>query len=350
MNYPRLDIKLDTIKNNVFEVNKLCNNHGIKVTGITKVFCATPEIVQAYIDGGLDRVGDARIENLKKISKFKLEKWLIRVPSLSQIKDVVSYCDVSLNSEVDTIIAINKEAIIQNKIHKVILMVDLGDLREGFINIEDLLETKSKITKLSNVKLYGIGTNLSCFSFIMPSREKMDNLKKIASQLNQENIIISGGNSSSINLMLDGGIPQSINNLRLGESLLFGKERCTYTYLKNTKSNAFILNAEIVEIKDKPSIPWGTVGVDSYGKKPKKPVNQGIIKRCILAIGKLDCDIETMHPIDKGIKILGASSDYLIVQILYNKEYKVGDIIQFELGYFSLMRAMNSDYVIKNYI
>ena len=350
MNYPRLDINLETIKNNVFQVNQLCNNHGIKVTGITKVFSATPEIVKAYIDGGIDRIGDARIENLKKIYNLKIEKWLIRVPSLSQIKDVITYCDISLNSELETILAINKEAKRQNKIHKIILMVDLGDLREGFVNIEDIIDTKSKVEKLSNIKLYGIGTNLSCFSFIMPSSEKMEKLKEIANKLKLYNIVISAGNSSSINLMMEGGIPKSVNNLRLGESLLFGKERCTYTYLKNTKSDAFILNAEIVEIKDKPSIPWGTVGVDSYGNKPKKPVNQGISKRCILAIGKQDCDIETMKPIDNNIIILGASSDYLIVQIKNNKEYKVGDIIQFELGYFSLMRAMNSNYVSKNYI
>ncbi|MGD1821560.1 MAG: alanine/ornithine racemase family PLP-dependent enzyme [Pleomorphochaeta sp.] len=351
MEYPRLDIQLKTIKENVSFVKNLCNTHGIDVTGVTKVFSASPEIVQAYIDGGLDTIGDARIENLKRVKDFKIKKWLIRVPPISQIKDVVMYSDVSLNSELETIYELNKEAKKQNKVHEIILMVDLGDLREGYIKKDELIKVANKVKTFSNVKLYGIGTNLSCYSFVIPSEENMIALDDFASVINVNNIVISGGNSSSINIMRDGKIPNSINNLRLGESLLFGKERCTYTYIKGTSSNAFILNAEIVELKYKPSISWGEVGVDSYGKKPQERIDEGIIKRCLLAIGKQDCDIETMKPVDKNLKILGASSDYLIVQIKTDdKKYKVGDIIQFELGYFSLMRAMTSKYVIKNYI
>jgi len=77
----------------------------------------------------------------------------------------------------------------------------------------------------------------------------------------------------------------------------------------------------------------------------------GIVNRAILSIGKLDCDIATMHPVDPNVEIIGASSDYLILSITNNKQdYHVGSIIQFELGYFSLMRSIMSEYVTKNYI
>lgn len=351
MAYPMLEIKLDVIKDNVRNVNSLCNNYGIDITGVTKVFSAYPSIVQAYIDGGIKRIGDSRIENLKKLKDFDIEKWLIRVPSISQIKDVVQYSDVSLNSEIETIICLNNEAKNQNKIHKVILMVDLGDLREGLIYNEKFQLVVNEISKLSNILLYGVGTNLTCFSFILPSKEKMEILKNIASELPLKEPIISGGNSATLKLMLDGEIPSSINSMRLGESLLFGKERCTYSFLSGTRADAFILNAEIVELKEKPSVPWGEVGVDSYGNLPKKIVDKGLIYRAILAIGKQDCDIETMIPIDPNVEILGASSDYLIVHIKNNYEnYHLGGIIKFQLGYFSLMRAIMSEYVIKKYI
>ncbi len=351
MSYPLLEINLDIIKENVMEVNSLCSNYGIDITGVTKVFSAYPSIVQAYIDGGIKRLGDSRIENLKKLKDFDIEKWLIRVPSISQIKDVILYSDVSLNSELETIICLNNEAINQNKIHKIILMVDLGDLREGFIYNEKFQLVVNEISKLSNIKLCGVGTNLTCFSFILPSKEKMEILKKIASELPLKNPVISGGNSATLKLMLDGEIPSSINSMRLGESLLFGKERCTYSFLSGTRADAFILNAEIVELKEKPSVPWGEIGVDSYGNLPKKVVDKGPIYRAILAIGKQDCDIETMIPIDPNVEILGASSDYLIVHIKNNCEnYHLGGIIKFQLGYFSLMRAIMSEYVIKKYI
>ncbi|MDC7236530.1 MAG: alanine/ornithine racemase family PLP-dependent enzyme [Sphaerochaetaceae bacterium] len=350
MEYPKLDINLSTIKNNVQTVVSLCENYGIYITGVTKVFSASKPIVQAFLDGGIRRIGDSRIENLKRAKEFDVEKWLIRVPPISQVKDVLLYSDVSLNSELSTIIKLNEEATKINKIHKVILMVDLGDLREGYLINNLFFDVVKKVQSLSNIQLYGVGTNLTCFSFIKSSNENLTVLDNLAKKLPLKNLVVSGGNSATIKLMLDGQIPPNINNMRLGESLLFGKERSTYTFLKGTRKDAFILSAEVVELKIKPSVPWGEVGPDSYGNIHKKLVDKGNITRAILAIGKQDCDIETMKPIDPNIEIVGASSDYLIVHIKSNdNNYKVGAIIQFELGYYSLMRVMQSEYVSKFY-
>ena len=350
MGYPKLDINLDIIKNNVHSVISLCENYGIYVTGVTKVFSASKPIIQAYLDGGIKMLGDSRIENLKKAKDFEVEKWLIRVPPISQVKSVVSYSDVSLNSELKTIIKLNEEAINQNKVHKVILMVDLGDLREGYLVNDKLFDVVKKIQSLSNIQFYGVGTNLTCFSFIKSSKENLTILNNIAKDLPIKNLVVSGGNSATLKLMLDSQMPPNINNMRLGESLLFGKERSTYTFLKGTRKDAFILSAEVVELKIKPSVPWGEVGNDSYGNKPKKPLDRGNITRAILAIGKQDCDIETMKPVDPNIEILGASSDYLIIYIKDNdNNYKVGSIVKFELGYYSLMRVMQSEFVSKVY-
>lgn len=351
MAYPRLDIHVDVVKNNVKTVQSLCREHGIHITGVTKVFSAAPPLVQAYIDGGLAKIGDARIENLKRVAHLSIEKWLIRVPSLTQVKEVIRYADVSMNSEIETLCALNEEAKRQHKKHKVILMVDLGDLREGYVKEEELLHVVNLMKDLSSLILYGVGTNLSCLSFVLPSEEKMQSLFHLSQSLPLKNPIVSGGNSATIALMMEGGIPKGINNLRLGESLLFGKERKGYTYLKGTRKDAFILQAEIVELKEKPSLPWGEIGVDSYGIKPESPLDTGIGLRALLAIGKQDCDIETMTPLDPNITILGASSDYLIVRLSGNKEaYHVGSIIPFALGYFSLMRAQMSSFIEKHYI
>ena len=351
MAYPRLDIHLDVVKNNVKVVHSLCAEHGIHITGVTKVFSADPLLVQAYIDGGLEKIGDARIENLKRVAHMSIEKWLIRVPSLTQVADVVRYADVSLNSEIETLIALNEEAKKQQKKHKIILMIDLGDLREGYVNEAELLHVVSLMKELKSLILYGVGTNLSCLSFVLPSEEKMQALFQLSQSLPLKNPIVSGGNSATIALMMEGGIPKGINNMRLGESLLFGKERKGYTYLEGTRKDAFILQAEIVELKEKPSLPWGEIGVDSYGMKPQSPHDNGQGLRAILAIGKQDCDIETMRPLNPHIEILGASSDYLIISLANSREtYHVGSIISFELGYFSLMRAQMSSFVEKHYI
>ncbi len=115
--------------------------------------------------------------------------------------------------------------------------------------------------------------------------------------------------------MLKGGIPKGINNFRLGESLLFGKERCYHTYLPNTNRAAFILYGEIVELKEKLLCRGRGVGVDSYGNRPKQREDKGMRRKAIPVLGKQDCDMETMCPVDAGIEILDASSDQLMLDV-----------------------------------
>ena len=347
MGFPRLDIHLDAVRKNAAALRALCGGHRIDITGVTKVFAAHPRLAQAYLDAGIGRLGDSRVDNLKRLRDLKAEKWLIRIPMLSEASDVVQCADVSLNSEWRVIAALDEAAGNVGKTHGIILMSDLGDLREGYVDGDELLRVAEKTSKLRHVRLRGVGVNMSCFSFIHPDTEKMNQLARLAASLPMdEPPVVSGGNSATLHLMMQNGIPSGVNNMRLGESLLFGKERCCYTYLEGTRRDAFLLRAEIVELKEKPSLPWGEIGVDSYGNAPKKRADRGIRKKAVLALGKLDCDIDTMRPVDVNMDILGASSDHLIIDVTDSqKGYKVGDCITFELGYFALMRAFESPYV-----
>lgn len=151
--------------------------------------------------------------------------------------------------------------------------------------------------------------------------------------------------------MMRGGICEGVDNFRLGESLLFGKERSRYTFLPGTRNDGFILECEVVEAKVKPSLPWGMAGVDSYGRKPVFTNRGEKRKKVICAIGRQDFDAETATPVDEGILILGASSDHLMLDVTDSvKEYKVGDIVELRLGYFSVLRAFTSPYVEKIFL
>ncbi|SNS81763.1 Predicted amino acid racemase [Anaerovirgula multivorans] len=350
--YPKVKIDAKKLKNNINTLKTLCKERNIEITGVTKVFSGDNNIAKILVDGGLNKLADSRIENLKNLKDLKSEKWLIRPPMKTEIDELIEYADASLNSELETIEEIDKKARKEDKVHKIILMADLGDIREGYVDYEELIEVAIKVEEMKNVHLYGIGVNLTCFSFIQYSSEKLEKLvniaEKIEKRINRKLEIISGGNSAAIDLMLRNEIPNRINNLRLGESILFGKERSKYKYLENTNKDVFILEAEIIEIKNKPSMPWGEIGVDSYGNKPEFS-DIGIRKKAICALGKQDFDVETSRLIDEDIKILGASSDHFILDITdSNKKYELGDIIEIELGYFSTMRAFTSKYVKKH--
>lgn len=172
MNYPIVEIDTNKIKHNVEIIVNSCKDKGIKVAGVTKVFCGMPEIAKAYVDGGIDYLADSRVENLMKLKDFSQPKILLRLPMKSEAELVVEYADISLNSEIETIKALSEKALEKDKVHQIILMVDLGDLREGYYKEEDIYSAVEEILDLKGVRLIGIGTNLTCYGGVIPEDRK----------------------------------------------------------------------------------------------------------------------------------------------------------------------------------
>ena len=351
---PRIDIHLDKLKHNTKVVSDKCKEHGIEIAAVTKAFCGNSEIAKAYVDGGAKYLADSRIENLKKMNNLPVEKVMLRLPMLSQVEETVQYADISLNSEIETIIALNSAAEKLNKLHKIVIMVDLGDLREGFFDHNDLESALLKIKELENIKVIGVGSNLTCYGGVIPDETNLGKLvaygETIEKVLDTKLEIISGGNSSTVHLLDQNRVPKKINNLRLGESLLLGRESAYGEYIDNTYNDVFQLVAEIIEIKEKPSHPIGQIGRDAFWNIPVFE-DKGIMKRAILAVGRQDIGANAIEALDKNIDFIGASSDHLIIDITHcNKDYKIGDEIRFNIGYGALLSLMTSEYIYKNII
>ncbi|HSH35165.1 ornithine racemase Orr [Schnuerera sp.] len=354
MYYPKVQIDLKKLQHNVKRVVDLCKKQDIKVAGVTKVFCGHPEIAKAYVDGGVSYLADSRIENLIKLKQFKIPKILLRLPMISEVEKAVEYADISLNSEIETIKELSRTSVKKGKIHKIILMVDLGDLREGYFNEDEIYEVIAEILDLKGIELLGIGTNLTCYGGVIPSEKNLGKLvdmgKKLEDKFNINLDIISGGNSSSLHLLLKDNKIEGINMLRLGESLVLGYETAYGNRIDNTYDDAFQLVAEIIEIKEKPSLPTGEIGRDAFGKIPSFE-DKGIRKRMIVAIGKQDVDFDTIILEDSKVTILGGSSDHLILDGTDSEiDYKVGDKLKFKLSYGGILSTMTSEYVKKEII
>lgn len=351
MYYPKVEIDLEKIRHNTNILVNLCKQYGIEVAGVTKAFCGEPKIAKAFVDGGISYLADSRIENLIKLKDFKIPKLLLRLPMISEAKEVVEYADVSLNSEIETIKALSVVCKEKKKAHKIILMFDLGDLREGYFDEQELFNAIEEIIKLEGIEIIGLGTNLTCYGGVIPREDNLGRLVKIANKVKEKfNLdikIISGGNSSSLHLLIDGKKINGINSLRLGESLLLGRETAFGKRIDNTYDDAFQLIVEIIEIKNKPSVPIGEIGMDAFGKVPTF-VDKGCRKRIICAIGKQDVEIDSIIPLDEDISILGGSSDHLILDGTDSKiNYRVGDKVRFKLTYAGILRTMTSEYVKK---
>lgn len=350
MRYPAIKVNTEKLTHNTQVLVEECNKFGIDVVPVTKVYCGMPEIARASVAAGVKMLADSRIENIIKMKSLNVPKLLLRIPMLSQVGDIVEHVDISLNSEYEVIKALSEKALEKGKVHKIILMVDLGDLREGEWH-KTAVEFAGRVIELKGVKLVGVGTNLTCYGAVIPSKENLSLLVSIAEEIERKyNIkleIISGGNSSSIHLLEKNEIPKRINQLRLGESIVLGKETAYGERIEGTYEDVFTYLAEIIELKEKPSVPVGETGVDAFGEKPVF-TDRGIRKRALLATGKQDVKPDGLKPRDKDVIVLGASSDHLLIDVSdCKKEYKVGDILEFDLDYGALLAAFTSEYVEK---
>lgn len=350
--YPRVTIDLTKIQNNTKILVEKCKENNISVMGVSKIFCGEPEVIGAMVDGGISYIADSRIKNLKKLVEYSIPKVLLRLPMQSELKDLVEVVDISLNSEIETIVSIDNVAKELGKVHKIILMIELGDLREGILP-KDVKTVLDQVIKLNNIKLAGVGVNLTCYGGVIPEERNLGELLKISEKIKKEYSIsleiLSGGNSSSLYLLDDSRIPKGINNLRLGEAIALGRETAYGEKIKGTSSDACVLQAEVIEIKEKPSIPTGEIGMDAFGNKPQFE-DKGVRKRAILAIGRQDMDPEGLIPRDPNIAVIGASSDHLIMDVEDSEfSYKVGDVLSFDLEYGALLNIMTSEYVTKDF-
>ena len=350
--YPCVEVNLKKLTHNVKIILDMCNKRHIDVAGVTKVYCANIPIVETILEAGVTLVADSRILNLKKMKDLNCKKMLLRIPMISEASEVVEYSDCSLNSEIDTIVSLSEAAKKLNKIHNIILMVDLGDLREGVLT-SGVVSIVSSIVKLDNIKLIGIGTNVTCYGGVIPDKKNLGdliNLKlEIEKKFDLDLPVISGGNSSSLYMVINNTIPGGVNQLRIGEAIVLGRETSYGKAIPNCYDDVFILRGEIVEIKSKPTLPTGTIGMDAFGNKPSFE-DKGIRKRAIVAVGRQDIKLEGLTPLDNDVNIFGASSDHLILDVTDSKKQLfVGSIVDFKIDYGCLLAAMTSPYVEKYY-
>jgi len=355
LNYPQLDIYLNQIKENAAKIKQKLDEQNIKLTAVVKGFAGDLKVFKAYQQVGINSIADSRIENIKKFRDFGYqdEVLMLRIPMPSEIEEIVPYIDASLVTEVKTAELISKKAVEIDKKIDLIIMVDIGDRREGIL-AEKLEELAEKIEALPGVKLKGIGTNLGCFAGIIPDQKNtlhLINLKnKLETELGHTLDIISAGNTATLRLLEEQSLAREISNLRIGEAVLLGTDIINETLIDGLNHYNFRLQAEIVELKEKPSDPKGEMAFGGEGRG-QIIEDKGLRQRAILAVGKQDIDYRGLYPELEGIEVLGASSDHLITDVTdADQNLEVGDILTFKINYSAMLRAMTSHYVTKNYI
>ena len=348
--YPQLEFDLALLRSNADAVISRCRGMGIRVCGVIKGVDGLPEAARVLHAAGAAELGTSRLEQVAKCRAAGVPgPWLlIRIPGLTELPDVVSLCETSLQSEWPTLLALEEECLRQNKTHRVIVMTDLGDLREGFWDKKELVDVCERVERdLPHVQLAGIGVNLTCYGSTKPTLEKMNELVGLARQVEQrigrKLEIVSGGATSSFTLVHWGTMPAGVNHLRIGEAILLGKDLQVDWGIRDMdylRMDALTLRAEVVEVKDKPTYPIGEFAIDAFGRKPVYE-DRGIRRRAILALGRADVgELESLIPREPGLTVIGGSSDHCIVDVEdCPRRLQVGDIVEFSLCYSHMLYA-----------
>lgn len=349
MSNPRLQIDGNKIAENAALLIKMLKPLGIDVVAVTKVFMGHPVIARLLIGAGATTLADSRIENIERMRRagITVPIMLIRPPMLSQLERVLLNCNISLNTEISTIQALSASAKKLGLFHQVIIMVELGDLREGVMP-DHLIEIIKETRSLSNISLQGIGANLACRYGIAPDHHNMTYLAKLASDIEThfklKLDIISGGNSANLLWAFSSDNVERINQLRLGESIYFGVEALNKRRISGAHTDTVKLIAEVIESNQKPSIPWGKRHKNAFGERDDI-IDRGDVTQAILALGRQDVDPHGLIS-PEGLSIISASSDHIVIES-NNTPLEIGQEIEFNIDYVGLLSAMTSPFVKK---
>ena len=343
------------MKHNYEVLDDLFKENGVEWAVVTKLLCGHEDYLKEVIDLGVKEVCDSRISNLKLVKEINpdVQTVYIKPPAKRSLRSVVKYADVSFNTEFSTIQQLSDEAVRQGRTHKVIIMIELGDLREGIMG-DHVTDFYAKIFELPNIEVSGLGANLNCLHGVMPSQDKLIQLclykQLIEAQFNITIPWVTGGTSVVVPLLFRKQVPRGINHFRVGEMLYFGNDLFSGEPIEGMEHEVIKLFAEVIEITEKPKIPIGqleanpagevfSIDEEDYGK---------VSKRAILDLGSLDIRNEYLVPDDSGIKIVGSSSDMIIVDLEdAGKNYQVGDLVSFNIKYMGALGLLNSNYIEK---
>ncbi|MBN1569414.1 MAG: alanine racemase [Acidobacteria bacterium] len=351
----RVLINLEALHDNLKTIGNWMQMHGACWTVVTKVLCGHQDTLKALQAMGVRSMGDSRLENLRAIERIvpDFESWYLRVPDLTSTCDVVCLTDVSLNSEIRIIESLNEEARRRDKVHGIVIMIELGDLREGILP-GSLIDFYKHVFHLPHIEVKGIGANLGCLAGVIPTVDQFMQLvlyRELLELKFQHSLrLISAGSSAVLPLVLDKQLPKPINHFRIGEAIFLGTDLLHGGILPGLRGDGVVLEAEIAEIKKKSLVPLAeTTSMTPFISEvteDRSPGQRGF--RALVSVGNLDTEISGLTPLNTRYSIAGASSDITVVNIGDDADgLKVGDTIQFRPNYAAFVRLMDARYMQK---
>jgi len=364
-----LQINLPAIFENIEKLNDLMQKNNKKWSLVVKVLGSHEEalkkIIKSDLISGVHSLGVSHWQTLKLIKEIdpSAQTIFIKPPSQSHIKKIIQYADISFNSSISTIQVLNEEAHKRGIIHKIIVAVEMGEIREG-IHRENILSFYEKVFNLPNIEVIGLATNLGCMHGIRPTFDKLVQLtlyKQILEYKYHRKIpLISGGSSITLPLLGMDKVPAEMNHFRIGEAAFLGTSPLYNKPFEELRTDTFEFDADILELYSKDNIPDGIITDAAIGdhvtenilsEEESDQAQSGKSFKAICDFGLLNVNAQHLKPLDEKVKFFGNSSDMTVFDLGPERPvYKTGDILQFKPDYTAVASLMLSKYVEKRYL
>jgi predicted amino acid racemase len=353
--FPRVVVDLDCLTDNATKVRSVCKEHGLGVVAVTKGVTSDAKIVQAFMRGGIHSIGDSRVHDFLSLRQEEfgvLELTLLRQPPRSQIHLVPHITDRAFMSELSAMEALGEAALAKGTTCDVLVVVEMGDRRDG-VPMSELTSFVLATSRIAGVEAVGLAANVGCISGLLPTAENQELFGASAVRVRRETglplKIVSTGGTVALDLIEHGLLSPMVTELRAGEALLLGVSTTDSRVIPWLRQDAFTLEAEVIEVREKPSVPDGAVGLDAEGRRPHL-VDRGVRRRAIVALGYTDTDPDALIPVDSGVMIAGSSSDHVVLDVTEaDHDFCEGDVVHFRMKYTALLHCMLSPYVAREY-
>ena len=386
--FPRLTINLEKIRANTEALVRLAGDTAI--IGVTKACLGSPEVAAAMIAGGVSGLADSRLQNLSRLKTTTTTPLtLLRQPQTGEIEAAASIADQILVTEVETARRL-AAAPPTGRRPELLVMVEMGDGHDG-VNEDELPDFLSRVAA-AGIRVAGLAANVGCSFGSVPTAKQLLRLvalKPIAeAALGYKIRVMSGGNSGCLPLLISSEIPPEINQLRLGESILLGHDTVSYKTLPGLAGDAFILEAEVIEVRqktiggiegDRVVLALGTQDVgtaplyligpgqsklrtwskapDANGVPTKRTLLCGVEEQTNAEVRERMCDYVTepkrriTRQMGFSATLLDRSSDHIVIGAgLKPVPTSLGDRVKFIPSYFALLAAMTSPYIEKRFV
>jgi predicted amino acid racemase len=327
---PELRVDIEAIGVNTEAVAALLRRHHLQLVAVTKGCLGEPRVAAAMLAGGAVALADTRDPNLRRLRAALpgAELHRIHLPSLAEPFEPGDITYVSSRAGAEAVAALPasgggpRPAGLHRAPRKVMVQVETGDEREG-APVEGLVDLATAIAEDPRLEFVGISTNYACF------RGKPDGIGGSVVAIARAAVPrVSGGNSSLLWLLTQGEtLPREVTELRCGEALLLGQDALYYQALPGCRTDACMLRAEVLE-------------------EYTRSAPEGRARRLVLGIGRQDLASGAVRFTRPGLREIGRSADYLVVEATAaGEQVSPGDMLDMIPAYEALVAAWTSPYV-----